>query len=48
VLQLLGDEVRARGAGALHLQVRHDNPALRLYQRAGFATVPRLILTKRL
>jgi ribosomal protein S18 acetylase RimI-like enzyme len=48
VLRLLGDEVKARGVNALHLQVREENPALRLYQRAGFSAVPRLILTKRL
>jgi len=47
-LRLLGEEVKSRGVNALHLQVRQENPALRLYQRAGFNAVPRLILTKRL
>lgn len=47
-LRLIGDEVKQRDVRALHLQVREDNPALRVYQRAGFSTVPRLILTKRL
>lgn len=32
---------------ALHLQVRPENPALRLYERAGFTRSPRLILTRR-
>ena len=33
---------------ALHLQVRPENPALRLYERSGFSRSPRLILTRRL
>nr|HEX4318643.1 GNAT family N-acetyltransferase [Kofleriaceae bacterium] len=47
-LDLVAAETRALGAGALHLQVRSDNPARRLYERAGFAVVPRLIMTRRL
>lgn len=48
VLALLPDELRARGVRALHLQVRPDNPAVRLYARAGFHTVPRAIMSRRL
>lgn len=33
---------------ALHLQVRDDNHARRLYDRAGYAAVPRLVMSKRL
>ena len=40
---------QAGGAHALHLLVRHENaPARALYDAAGFATQPRLIMTKRL
>ena len=40
---------RAGGAHALHLLVRHENqPARALYDKSGFATQPRLIMTKRL
>jgi len=48
VLELLGPELRARGVRAVHLQVRADNPAKHLYDRAGFTVVPRLIMSKRL
>jgi ribosomal protein S18 acetylase RimI-like enzyme len=38
---------RANGAHALHLLVRHDNlPARALYDRAGFVTQPRAVMTK--
>ena len=47
-LALLDPELRARGVNALHLQVRPDNPALRLYQRAGFIASPRITMTRRL
>ena len=47
-LSLLPDELRARGVHALHLQVRPENPAVRLYERAGFAKSPRWIMTRRL
>jgi ribosomal protein S18 acetylase RimI-like enzyme len=47
-LELIADELRARDVRALHLQVRPDNPALRLYERAGFVRSPRLVLTRRL
>lgn len=47
-LALLPDELRARGVHALHLQVRPENPAARLYERAGFVKSPRWIMTRRL
>jgi ribosomal protein S18 acetylase RimI-like enzyme len=47
-LALLDEELRAHQVRALHLQVRPENPALRLYERAGFSRSPRLLLTRRL
>lgn len=47
-LALLEDALRARGVHAVHLQVRPDNPAVRVYQRAGFVAVPRTIMSRRL
>lgn len=47
-LTLLEDELRHFDVRALHLQVRPENPALRLYERAGFSRSPRLLLTRRL
>ena len=47
-LALLDPELQARGVQALHLQVRPDNPALRLYQRSGFAVSPRVVMSRRL
>jgi len=47
-LALLENELRARGVRALHLQVRPENPAIRLYERTGFETSPRRIMTRRL
>lgn len=47
-LRLLDPELRARGVHALHLQVRPDNPALRLYERSGFVASPRVVMTHRL
>ena len=47
-LGLLDAELRPLGVRALHLQVRPENPALRLYERAGFTRSPRLVLTRRL
>jgi ribosomal protein S18 acetylase RimI-like enzyme len=47
-LQLLTPKLLARGIGALHLQVRPDNPAIRLYQRSGFVASPRVMMTHRL
>ena len=40
--------LRARDVHALHLQVRPGNPAMRVYERAGFVAVPRTIMTRRL
>jgi ribosomal protein S18 acetylase RimI-like enzyme len=48
VLDLLADELRTRDIRALHLQVRPENPARRLYERAGFTASPRLVMTRRL
>lgn len=47
-LALLDTELRALDVAAYHLQVRSDNPALRLYERHGFSRIPRLLLTRRL
>lgn len=47
-LDAIAGELRARDVRALHLQVRPDNPAVRLYERAGFVTVPRVVMTRRL
>jgi len=48
VLDLLEPELAARGVHALHLQVRPENPAMRLYERSGFVTTPRHVMTRRL
>jgi ribosomal protein S18 acetylase RimI-like enzyme len=48
VLALLDPELRAHGVHALHLQVRPDNPAMRLYERSGFVRSPRAIMTRRI
>jgi ribosomal protein S18 acetylase RimI-like enzyme len=45
-LKLVEDELRARDVQALHLQVRTENPAMRLYQRAGFTASPRVVMTR--
>lgn len=45
-LELLASELAARGVNALHLQVRLDNPALRLYERQGFRLSSRRIMTR--
>jgi ribosomal protein S18 acetylase RimI-like enzyme len=47
-LTLLDGVLRGEGVRALHLQVRPENPALRLYERTGFVRSPRLLLTRRL
>jgi ribosomal protein S18 acetylase RimI-like enzyme len=47
-LGLLYPELRALGVHALHLQVRPENPALRLYERSGFVASPRVTMTHRL
>ena len=45
-LELLVPELRARGVHALHLQVRPENPAMRLYARSGFVASPRVVMTR--
>lgn len=47
-IELLTGELKARDIRALHLQVRSENPARRLYERAGFTASPRVIMTRRL
>jgi len=47
-LALLDPELRACGVRALHLQVRPENRATHLYERAGFARIPRWIMSRRL
>jgi len=47
-LARLDGELRARGVRALHLQVRPENPAMRLYDRSGFERSPRVVMTRRL
>ncbi len=48
MLALLDGELRALGVRAVHLGVRPENPAVRLYARAGFEASPRLFMTRRL
>ena len=47
-LTLLESELGSRDVRALHLQVRSDNPAVRLYERTGFITSLRRVMTRRL
>jgi ribosomal protein S18 acetylase RimI-like enzyme len=47
-LALLAGELRALEVRALHLLVRPENPAVRLYARAGFEASPRVFMTRRL
>ncbi|HSK05460.1 MAG TPA: GNAT family N-acetyltransferase [Kofleriaceae bacterium] len=47
-LALLDGELRALEVRALHLMVRPENPAVRLYERAGFEASPRIFMTRRL
>ncbi len=47
-LELLAPALRAHGVHALHLQVRPENPARRLYERLGFVASPRVVMTRRL
>lgn len=45
-IELLIPELKLRDVGALHLQVRPENPAKRLYDRAGFVASPRIVMTR--
>jgi len=45
-LRLLETELRQRDVHALHLGVLPDNPARRLYERSGFMTSPRVLMTR--
>jgi ribosomal protein S18 acetylase RimI-like enzyme len=45
-LRLLEVELRRRDVRALHLGVRPDNPARRLYERSGFVASPRVLMTR--
>jgi ribosomal protein S18 acetylase RimI-like enzyme len=47
VMASVEEVARAAGAAALHLMVRPENePAVRLYARAGFRSPPRTLLSK--
>ncbi|HXU62746.1 MAG TPA: GNAT family N-acetyltransferase [Polyangia bacterium] len=49
LLEAITRAMRRGGAAAIHLAVRRANhKARRLYQTAGFAPIPRLVLSKRL
>jgi ribosomal protein S18 acetylase RimI-like enzyme len=47
-IELIVPELRARGVHAVHLQVRPENAAARLYARQGFAIVPRHVMSRRI
>lgn len=48
LLEAVQSAAREAGAGAVHLQVRPENPAQRLYLRSGFGASPRLFLSRTL
>jgi ribosomal protein S18 acetylase RimI-like enzyme len=48
LLERIAEALPALDIRALHLQVRPENPALRLYERVGFVRSPRIVLTRRL
>jgi ribosomal protein S18 acetylase RimI-like enzyme len=48
VLDLLAGELEPLGIAAVHLQVRPENRARRLYERAGFVASPRIVMTRKL
>jgi len=48
LLRSVESAAREAGAGAIHLQVRPENPAQRLYLRSGFGASPRLFLSRTL
>src|SRR5258706_3109819 len=43
-LAALDGELRSRDVAAVHLQVRPGNPAVRIYERAGWRVSPRLVM----
>ncbi len=45
-IELLVPELKQREVGALHLQVRPENPAKRLYERTSFVASPRIVMTR--
>lgn len=45
-LELIADELRLRDIKAMHLQVRRDSPAARLYDRTGFIASARQVMTR--
>ena len=45
-IELLVPVLKECGVHALHLQVRPENPAVRLYERCGFVTSPRRVMTR--
>ena len=45
-IELLIPELKMRDVGAVHLQVRPENPAFRLYERSGFVASPRTVMTR--
>jgi ribosomal protein S18 acetylase RimI-like enzyme len=45
-LRLIETELRRRDVRALHLGVRPENPARRLYERSGFVASPRVVMTR--
>ena len=46
LLERIAEALREQDVRALHLQVRTDNPAARLYERLGFARSPRVVMTR--
>ena len=48
MIKVLAAELSDRGIAAMHLQVRRENPAFRLYERMGFVASPRIVMTKSL
>lgn len=47
-LALLEPQLETLGVRALHLQVRPDNPARRLYERSGYEASPRIVMTRKI
>ncbi len=47
-IEALVPELAQRDVRAVHLQVRAENPAVRLYERNGFVASPRTVMTRRI